>query len=399
MKRLVLAGAGHAHALVLRSLVGQLMPGVEVVVISPEPRTPYSGMVPGWLSGHYRFDEIAIDFPPLVAAAGARWCRSEIHALDPSRRQLRLADGSTLSYDVLSLNIGSTLQPPTAQHAQMLPLRPLAMLQRRYESLLERWAREAADRPFVVTAVGGGAAGFEALLAVLTRLRALRPEHTVHGSLRTRGTRLLPGLSPAARRAAQRALSRASVTVQLGGGWCTAVDRSSDVVIWATGAEAHAWQRDPARRGSLAVDEQGFVRIDEQLRSMSHPQVFATGDCASWSGQTLPKAGVHAVRMGPVLASNLRAALRVPAAAGELRVHRPQRHFLALLATGDGRAIASRGSFGAEGAWAWRWKDRIDRRFLQQFVAPPAAPPHASQPAQTVNPLAEVSARHSGESQ
>lgn len=265
MKRLVLAGAGHAHALVLRALVRQPMPGVEVVVISPEPLAPCSGMAPGWLSGHYRFDEIAIDFPPLAAAAGARWCQGEIHAPDPARRQLQLANGSTLDYDVLSLNVGSTLRPPQAENAQMLPLRP------------------------------------------------------------------------------------------------------------------------------LAVDEQGFVRIDEQLRSVSHPQVFATGDCASWSGQALPKAGAHAVRMAPVLAGNLRAALMGPVSAGQLRAHLPQRHFLALLATGDGRAIASRGPFGAEGAWAWRWKDRIDRRFLQQFLATRAA----SQPSQTLNSLAEVSARHS----
>jgi pyridine nucleotide-disulfide oxidoreductase family protein len=395
VKRLVLAGAGHAHALVLRALVQQPMPGVEVVVVSPQPLAPYSGMVPGWLAGHYRFDEIAIHFPPLAMAAGVRWCQGEIDTLDPARRQVRLADGSTLDYDVLSLNVGSTLQPPPAKHAQILPLRPLAMLHGRYESLLERWGRETAGRPFVVTAVGGGAAGFEALLAVLARLRALRPDCVVHGGLVTRGTRLLPGLAPTARRAAQRALDRAGVTVQFGSGWCSSVDRSSDVVIWATGAEAHGWQRDPARRGSLAVDDQGFVRIDEQLRSVSHPQVFATGDCASWAGQALPKAGVHAVRMGPVLASNLRAALRVPAAAGDLRQHRPQRHFLALLATGDGRAIASREPFGAEGAWAWRWKDRIDRRFLKQFITAQAASP----PASIQSPLAEVSARHSGESQ
>jgi pyridine nucleotide-disulfide oxidoreductase family protein len=377
MKRLVLAGAGHAHALVLRELVRHPMPGVEIVVISPEPLAPYSGMVPGWLAGHYRFDEIAIDFAPLAAAAGARWCQGEIHALDPARRQLRLADGGTLDYEVLSLNVGSTLHAPPAEHAQMLPLRPLAMLRRRYEPLLERWANERSERPFVVTAVGGGAAGFEALLAVLSRLRALRPERAVQGSLLTRGTSLLAGLAPAARRAAFRALDRAGVTVQLGGSWCEAVDRSSDVVLWATGAQAHEWQRDPARRGALAVDDQGFVRIDEQLRSVSHPQVYATGDCASWPGEGLPKAGVHAVRMGPVLAGNLRAALRGPAGAADLRPHRPQRHFLALLATGDGRAIASRGPFGAEGAWAWRWKDRIDRHFLRQFEVPRAVSRHA----------------------
>jgi len=372
MKRLVLAGAGHAHALVLRQLMRQPMPEVEVVVLSPEPLAPYSGMVPGWLAGYYRFDEIAIHFPPLATAAGARWHQGEIQMLDPARRQLHLADGSTLDYDVLSLNIGSTLQPPPAEHAQMLPLRPLAMLRRRYESLLERWALEPAEQPFVVTAVGGGAAGFESLLAVLARLRALHPHQVVQGGLLTRGTHLLPGLAPVAQRAAQRALDRAGVTVQLGSGWCGAVDRSSDVVLWATGAEAHGWQKDPARRGSLAVDEQGFVRIDAQLRSVSHPQVFAAGDCASWSGRALPKAGVHAVRMGPVLAGNLRAALLGPAGAADLRPHRPQRHFLALLATGDGRAIASRGPFGAEGAWAWRWKDHIDRSFLRQFEVPRA---------------------------
>lgn len=373
MKRLVLAGAGHAHALVMRDLARRPMRGVDVVVVSPEPLAPYSGMVPGWLAGHYRFDEIAIDFPALAAAAGARWQQAELQALDPALRQLHLSDGSTVGYDVLSLNVGSTLNPPLGEHAQILPLRPLALLQRRYDALLERWAGDRSDRPFVVTAVGGGAAGFEALLAVLKRLRMLRPDRTVHGSLLTRGAELLPGLAPAARRAAQRALARAGVTVQLGSGWCGPVDQGSDAVLWATGAEAQDWQRDPARRGALAVDAQGFVRVDAQLRSVSHPQVFATGDCASWPGRSLPKAGVHAVRMGPVLAANLRAALG-DGTRGFV-AHQPQRHFLVLLATADGRAIAARGRLGAEGAWAWRLKDRIDRRFLAALACGPAPHP------------------------
>ena len=268
----------------------------------------------------------------------------------------------------------------------MLQLRPLALLRRRYEPLLERWTADRGDRPLVVSAVGGGAAGFEALLGVLCRLRRLRPDRAVQGRLVTRGAELLPGLAPAARRAAHRVLARAGVEVRLDSGWCEAVDQASDVVLWATGAEAHDWQREPARRGALAVDDAGFIRIDARLRSVSHPQVFAAGDCASWPGQGLPKAGVHAVRMGPVLANNLRAALG--GRPGGLAEHRPQSRFLALLATGDGRAIVSRGPFGTEGAWAWRWKDHIDRRFLERLRVVGGTQPAGA----SANPAAELPA-------
>jgi pyridine nucleotide-disulfide oxidoreductase family protein len=360
-----LAGAGHAHADVLLDFAKKPLVGVDVVVVSPEALAPYSGMVPGWLSGAYRHDEIVIDFPALCAATGARWVESEVDVLDPARRRVRLSGGEQLDYDVLSLNVGSTLTPPAVSGTRVLSMRPLSRLRPAVEALLQAWTGDRSERPFTVTAVGGGAAGFESLLAMLARLRALRPDRAVHGGLVTRDTTLLPGMSAAARRAALRALGRAGVTLQLGTSWCDTIARSSDLVLWATGAEAHAWQRDPARRGALAVSERGFVRIDEQLRSVSHPQVFAVGDCAEWSSP-LPKAGVYAVRMGPVLAHNVRAVLE----RGHLRDYRPQRRFLALLATADGRAIVSRGPFGAQGRWAWRWKDRIDRRFVGRFAVP-----------------------------
>lgn len=368
MKQLVLVGAGHAHAQVLLDWAQAPVPDVELVVISPEPLAPYSGMVPGWLAGAYRYDEIVLDFPALCAAAGARWVVGELDVLDPSRRRLRLRGGEELGYDLLSLNVGSTLTPPAAAATPVLSMRPLSRLRPAFEVLLARWTSDGSDRPFTVTAVGGGAAGFESLLAVLARLRSLRPDREVHGDLVTRGTTLLPGLSGMARRAALKALARAGATLQLGTEWCETIARSSDLVLWATGAEAHAWQTDPARRGALAVSERGFVRIDARLRSVSHPQVFAVGDCAEWT-PPLPKAGVYAVRMSPVLSHNLRAAL----GRGETQVYRPQEQFLALLATGDGRAIASRGPFGAHGRWIWRWKDRIDRRFVERFAVPASA--------------------------
>jgi NADH dehydrogenase FAD-containing subunit len=163
-------------------------------------------------------------------------------------------------------------------------------------------------------------------------------------------------------RAAQRALAQAGVTLQLGSAWAAHDAPASDLVLWATGAEAHAWQRDPERRGGLAVSKRGFIRIDPMLRSVSHPRVYAVGDCAEWASP-LPKAGVYAVRMGPVLEHNLRAAL----GQGSARPYVPQHRFLALLATGDGHAIASRGRFGASGRWVWHWKDHIDRSFLRRF--------------------------------
>lgn len=370
MKRLVLAGAGHAHALALRHWAGAPLAGVETVLVSPHARAPYSGMVPGWLAGAYRWDEIAVDMPALCAAAGARWLEGTLQAVDARRRRLWLADGTELDYDLLSLNVGATLTPPPDAGAPVLALRPLAELRTGFEALLARWQADPADTPFTVTAVGGGAAGVEALLAVLARLRALRPGRTVHGGLLTRGSTLLPEFSAPARRAALAALRRAGVTLQLGRGGCAGSGRGSDLLLWATGAEAHAWQQDPARRGGLAVDAHGFVQVNAQLQSTSHPSVFAAGDSAGWA-VPLPKAGVHAVRMAPVLAHNLRAAL----AGTALREHRPQRRFLKLLATGDGRAIASRGAFGAEGRWVWRWKDHIDRGFVRGLAAPQARAP------------------------
>ena len=181
----------------------------------------------------------------------------------------------------------------------------------------------------------------------------------------TRDPVLLPTLAPAARHAAQASLAAAGVTLALSTAWTPAHGLTSDLTLWATGAQAHDWLQAASSRGDLATDERGFVRIDDDLRSLSHPSVFAAGDCARWSAP-LPKAGVFAVRMGPVLSHNLRASLMQQA----LRPYRPQHRHLVLLATADGQAIASRGSFGAQGRWAWRWKDWIDRRFVGRFNAP-----------------------------
>jgi NADH dehydrogenase FAD-containing subunit len=339
---------------------------VELVVVSPQALAPYSGMVPGWLAGSYNYQDIAIDFPSLCAQAGARWVAASIERLDPDAACLYLDTGDSLHYDTLSLNIGSTLTPPRGEFAaRVLSLRPLSRLQREYDALLELWALVSEKGPFHVTAVGAGAAGFESLLAVLRRLRGLRPDRPVFGRLIGRGAQLLPGYPAGARRQALRALESAGVTLSLNTDWSDALGQETDLVLWATGAEAHAWQRCSQGRGALQTSPEGFVQIDSELRSVSHPQVFAVGDCAQWR-TPLPKAGVYAVRMGPVLAHNLRAALTGQALQGFW----PQQRFLSLLSTADGRAIGVRGGLSLSGRWAWRWKDHIDRSFIRRFASP-----------------------------
>jgi pyridine nucleotide-disulfide oxidoreductase family protein len=372
MTRLLLVGGGHAHAQVLRHWAQAPLPGVALVVVSPTALAPYSGMVPGWLAGRCDTAAICLDIRALTRAAGGQFIKGELQALSADGHQVQLTDGRTLGCDWLSLNVGATLAPPPGLAAPVLALRPLATLLAAWPAQLAALRARPAGQPLHIAAVGGGAAGVESLLAVLARLRADQPGRPLAGTLASRSTVLLPGLAAGAARCASAALQAAGVRLCLGCDGLPSGGPAPDLVLWATGAQAHAWQRDAQRRGGLAVDEAGFLRIGADLRSISHPQVFAVGDCAAWA-PPLPKAGVYAVRMGPVLAHNLRAALTGAA----LQPYRPQRHALALLATGDGRAIAARGRWWAEGRWLGRWKDHIDRRFVRGFAVARAEAPGA----------------------
>jgi len=331
--RLLLLGGGHAHAVVLRDFRG-----ADVTLVTPYPHQPYSGMLPGFVAGHYRLDEIRIDLAALAARAGAKLVLGRVAALDAARRLARLEDGCTLEYDIASLNLGSESGAP----AHALAAKP-------FETFLERW-QEAKDRVRKVGVVGAGAAGVEMAMAVAYRAAA---DVTVYSDR--------PAVAPRV----ARALRRNGVTLR-SNTLVTAVEPGPavlagntrecfDLVIWTAGAAPLPWLRE----SGLATDAQGFVLVDDKLRSVSHPEVFAAGDCATLRDAPHPKSGVYAVRHGEVLAQNLRG--------GELRSYVPQRRALALISCGSRTAIADWNGWSAEGAWVWRWKDRIDRRWIAGF--------------------------------
>lgn len=357
MKRLILVGGGHAHVQVLKHWIEAPPPGVELIVVSPSAHAPYSGMVPGWLAGIYTFDDICMDVAALARSSTARFVNDDVTALDPAQRVLHLRHHPALNYDVLSLNIGSTLFAPESLAGTILCMRPLSALDTRWRALLTLLSPTEVTQRRVIAA-GGGPAAVESLLAVLARLRSQQPLSTFKGLLVTRDSEILRGHAPGAQRAMLGELTRVGASVICNTDASTFETRASDIVLWATGAQAHAWPRD----SGLATDPAGFVTVDAQLRSVSHPNVYAVGDCASWK-TPLPKAGVIAVRMGPVLVQNLRAAL----GHGAATEYRPQRFHLALLSTAHRTAVASWNGFSARGAWVWRWKDHIDRKFLRRF--------------------------------
>jgi NADH dehydrogenase FAD-containing subunit len=363
LKRLVLAGAGPAHAQVLLAWARKPLVDTELLLVSPIPRVPYAGGVAAWIAGRKSYDEICIDYQRLASAAGARFVADELVALDAKGRQIGLRDGGTLAYDVLSLEVGTVLQPPLLGPSRVLPMWPLSRLHTVWEALLADWTRGAA-LPQIVTAVGGGAAGVETLLAVLQRLRELHPKHRYEGRLLTRSPVLLPGLSSGAVDTLNRALEAAGVTVLRSTIYDEAMAQPGELLLWATGAHPQAW----LMVSGLALNGRGHVRINPQLRSASHPQVYAVGECAAW-GKAQPQAGLQAELMAPVLAHNLRAAL----GGGRPRRHAPPSRVLTYVDTADGRAVASWWFCSASGRWVWRRKNRRDLGWLRRLAGAPAA--------------------------
>lgn len=396
VKDLVLVGGGHSHVAVLKKFGMRPVPGVRLTLICREVHTPYSGMLPGLVAGHYTYDEAHIDLRKLAVFAAARFVRAEVTGLDPEARELRFADRPAIPYDLLSLNTGSTPGTHRVPGAEefAVPVKPISRFLPRWQGLLQRVG--ALDEVPRIAVVGAGAGGVELTLAMQHRLqyrlvsRGKPSEVAMH--LFSATDRILPTHNARVRSKFARILAERGVTVHCGSpvaevqadGLRTAAGWSGRFheVVWVTDACAAAWFGE----SDLATDERHCVRVDECLRSVSHPTVFAAGDVAAVDAHPREKAGVFAVRQGPPLEANLRRALW----GRECKPFRPQRRFLSLVSTGDRYAVASKSAWSVEGAWVWKWKDRIDRRFMDKYrklpvmsqpePAPPAAAPGDPEP-------------------
>ncbi len=343
-------------------------PGVRLTIISREVESPYSGMLPGHVAGFYEHGDMHIDLGRLALFAGARWITDAVEHIDLESREVHSASHPPLRFDLLSINSGGV---PVGVSEFVIPVKPIGRF-------LPQWhaVRETLRPGQRIVIVGGGAGGVELALAMRASVGESIPITIVC-------TMLMPAFyggvadlvrESAAQRGVEiledfRVVSATAAAVSASDG--RTVD--AEHVFWVTGVSAPEF---PARSG-LETDPQGFVIVDEHLRSVSHPHVFAAGDVACLADQPRPKSGVFAVREGPVLARNLQRALT----GRRLLRYRAQQEFLTLIGTGDRRAIACRGDRAGSGRWAWWWKDWIDRRFMRRFNRlPEMAEPRSTLP-------------------
>ncbi len=413
-QNLVFIGGGHSHAIALRMWGMNPLPGVHITLISDVTHTPYSGMLPGYIAGFYDYDQSHIDLRPLAKFAGAQFYCDRAVGLDLANNRVICAHRPPVPFDILSIDIGSTPAtlsvPGAADYA--IPAKPVPNLLHHWHQLIEELpvrSATATEIPLQIGIVGGGAGGVELALSMSARLNQILgcqntqntqnrpncpnlqihlfqrspeilPTHSTYvrnklrNMLTQRGINLhlsesvsrVESCSPARRRLVGGSSASSPVTVYCQSGLTIECDR----LFWVTQASAPSWLGE----AGLSTDADGFIKVRNTLQSISHSHIFATGDIATTIDHPRPKAGVFAVRQGKPLYENLRRILQ----GQPLKPFKPQKNFLTLIGTGEGSAIASRGAFSlGPSPLLWRWKDWIDREFMEKFQNLPAmsAPP------------------------
>ncbi len=369
-REIVLIGGGHAHALVLRKWAMNPLAGARITLINPGPTAPYTGMLPGFVAGHYEREELSIDLVRLARFAGARLILGAVDGMDLQERRLFVSERAPVAYDVASVNVGITSDPPTvpgfAKHGfAAKPLGPFAIAWRSFSDKVA-----AGEKRPQIAVIGGGVGGIELALAMHHGLAntGAKPEiSVVEADLALQGTgkrarsALLSELADRGISLHQNnavALVTAN-TVRLADG----PDIPSQFTVGTAGARPFEWLSNIG----LNLND-GFISVDKHLRT-SDANVFAAGDCAALA-DARPKAGVFAVRQAPVLYHNFVA----KASGGKMRAFRPQRDYLKLISLGGKSALADKYGLAVRGPWVWRLKDRIDQKFMDQFRDLPKMP-------------------------
>lgn len=380
-KHLVLVGGGHAHVQVIKALnIASRPKDMQVTLIDLQKSASYSGMVPGCVAGAYTAEETLLHLEPLSKWAGIEFINGVVVDIDVERKEILLEGRQPLPFDAVSLDIGSTSRGLLSTKGALeytIATRPISELVKNFDLEIDK-LRGGSKGDANVVVIGGGPAGIELSMSVMGRWKPILGKAKTRVTLLDSGNELLPNETPANRKALVRAMKERGIEIRHN---CYVEEVLESFVkltngkeirythcLWATGAESHKLAFCLKDRG-LAVSDRGWIRVNQYLQSISHPCIFAAGDCNVMEGisnGSPPKAGVYAVRSGPILVENLTKFLSNQQSES-LTPYEPQDDFLKLLVCGDGTALGFRFGFPIQGKWVFQLKDAIDSSFMNLF--------------------------------
>lgn len=369
LQHLVLLGAGAAHWRLLDSLAQRRSVRLSITVVSPNVNPVNASLVSEFVAGRLSAEACQWSLTSLAQRCGARLVQAGIRALAPEQQQIVLANGETLHYDWLSVNLEPDPNrerlarqiPGALEHA--LNLWPLPVFFR----LLPQLVQLSTRKPLNIGVIGASVAAVEVALALQHRLATAPGRQPSRVTLVTGDDALLSTCPATVQQRILAVLKRRQITVLrdrcvgiaetellLGSG----ARLACDAPLLAIDAGPPSWMEGCG----LAVNEAGLIAVDDQLRSTSHPRVFAMGHCSS--GQPEGHEALQQRAQGEWLAQVLRDALD----GSTSKLRRPAWKGLDFIATGDSEAIVGWrlpwGAWVTGGAWVGRWRRWRDTRSL-----------------------------------
>lgn len=359
MKRLILAGGGHGHVMVVSQLEQIPTDDLEIILISQSQRQYYSGMLPAFIEDIYDAQAISFDLQALCQQKGIDFVQDTITEIN-DQDQMVHTERASYSYDLLSMNLGSTaidffeLDPNHSTYVK--PIMKAVNFKKKLDQEVK-----TGQKNYKMLIVGGGAAGVELALAFDSQYGSLEID------LITASPCLLPIFNKRCRQMVEADFKKKGIGLYLDErvlaveGKQVRTDknlRAFDYLVMCTGIQG---SKISYKGFNLAANN--YVQVDDKLMANDH--TLAMGDMVELSKYPdLPKAGVYAIRQAPILFNNLKVMLE-KRPASQLAAYRPQKTYLQILNSGGKRAIANYGPLAFQGKWAWKLKDKIDRTYMK----------------------------------
>ncbi len=366
-KHLVLAGGGHAHMMTLANLNRFVAQGHRVTVIQPSAHHYYSGMGPGMLGKTYAPEEIRFATRHVVEKQGGTFVLGKVDRVEPENRNLHLESGETVSYDVISFNVGSYVPRNHGDNSDgdiftVKPIEKLLLAQKRILELVGR-------KKITIGIVGGGPSAVEIagnIWQLAGKSAGLPPTIRIYTS-----STLMPNHPSGVRRKIAASLGSRGITIaensavqQIAPGrinLATGDVHEVDIIFVAVGVRPSA----VFETSGLPTGPDGGLEVNQYLQCATHPEMFGGGDCIHFKDHPLDKVGVYAVRQNPILLHNLLAFMD----GTPLQPFAPGGDYLLIFNLGGGTGVLRKKWILFGGRLAFVIKDAIDRRFMRKFQA------------------------------